>query len=362
MMLARLDSAHDMQIRALREQYVSPSEGEDVIRKVIDVQLGTAPLRLLNTATGLLCDREAQISTFKTSAEYNELLFSLTMKHTHIRMERITEVVAAYFRCVMLSHRWEGTEPLLHDIKDKVVYEIKEAGGLVKLQSFCNIAHEAKYHWAWMDSCCIDQTNNVELQSSLDSMFAWYHDSALTAVYLSDVPPSSTSGALAKSAWNTRGWTVPEFLAPKTIRFYQQDWSPYLDDHSLNHKESVEIMHELEGATGIDARTLVSFQPGMRDAREKLQWASARVTTRPEDIAYSLFGIFGVRLPIHYGENKQNALGRLPAGDCGSVRRHHRPRLGRTTILRSTVVFRLTFRHTQLRHAPSHLCLKMKFR
>ncbi|KAG1726863.1 uncharacterized protein EDB91DRAFT_1350428 [Suillus paluster] len=311
MMLAKLDSAHDVKIRTLREQYLSPSEGEGVIRKVIDVQLNTAPLRLLNTATGLLCDREAQISAFKTSAEYNELLLSLTMKHPDIRMERITEVVATYFRCVMLSHRWEGTEPLLHDIKDKVVYEMTGAGSLVKLQSFCKIARKAEYHWAWVDSCCIDQHNNVEVQKSLNSMFGWYHDSALTAVYLSDVSPSSSSGALAKSAWNTRGWTVPEFLAPKVIRFYQQDWTPYLDDSSHNHKESIKIMHELQDATGIDARTLVAFQPGMRDAREKLQWVSMRITTVPEDIAYSLFGIFGVQLPILYGENKQNALGRL---------------------------------------------------
>ncbi|KAG0705284.1 hypothetical protein DFH29DRAFT_1077689 [Suillus ampliporus] len=311
MMLATLDSAHNMQIRTLREQYVSPSEGEGVIRKVIDIQLNTAPLRLLNTATGCLCDREAQISAFKKSAEYNELLLSLIVKNSDIRMERIAEVVAAYFRCVMLSHRWEGTEPLLHDIKDKVVYEMTAAGGLAKLQSFCEIARKAGYHWAWVDSCCIDQHNNVEVQKSLNSMFGWYRDSALTAIYLSDVSPSSSSGALAKSAWNTRGWTVPEFLAPNVIRFYQQDWTPYLNDSSPNHKESVKIMRELQDATGINARTLVAFQPGMRDAREKLQWVSMRVTTVPEDIAYSLFGIFGVQLPILYGENEQNALGRL---------------------------------------------------
>ncbi|KAG0693951.1 hypothetical protein DFH29DRAFT_1073075 [Suillus ampliporus] len=285
MMLSKLDSAPSMQIRKLHEQYLSKSDAECAIRKVIHVQLDAAPLRLLSTTTGLLCNREAQISAFQTSTEYKELLLS-TMK-------------------------WEGTEPLLHDIKDKVVYELKGAGGLVKLQSFCEVARKAEYHWVWVDSCCIDQTNNVEVQTSLDSMFAWYRDSALTAVYLSDVPPSSTSGALAKSAWNTRGWTVPEFLAPKVIRFYQQDWTPYLDDESPNHKKSVNIMDELEGATGIDARALAAFQPGMRDAREKLQWVCARVTTRPEDIAYSLFGIFGVQLPIHYGENKQNALGRL---------------------------------------------------
>ncbi|KAG2336497.1 hypothetical protein BDR05DRAFT_971015, partial [Suillus weaverae] len=208
-------------------------------------------------------------------------------------------------------HRWEEKEPLLHDIQDKVVDELNPVGGIVKLQSFCKTARAAGYRWGWIDTCCIDQANNVELQKSLNSMFVWYHTSALTMVYLSDVPPSSKPGALARSAWNTRGWTVPEFLAPKVIRFYQNDWTPYLDDHSPNHKESIAIMQELEERTGIDGQTLVAFSPGMINAREKLQWASTRVTTVEEDIAYSLFGIFGVQLPIMYGEKKQNALGRL---------------------------------------------------
>ncbi|KAG1818213.1 heterokaryon incompatibility protein-domain-containing protein [Suillus subaureus] len=309
MMLAKLASTHSMQIRKLRDKSVSPSEAEGVIRKVINVQLDSAPLRLLNTNTGLLCDREAQISTFKTTTEYKQLLLSI-MKHADLPMERIADLVAMYFRYVMLSHRWGENEPLLHDIQDKIVYKLN-AAGVMKLQSFCKVARQAGFHWAWVDTCCIDQNNHVELQKSLNSAFAWYHRSALTVVYLSDVPSASKSGALAKSEWNTRGWTVPEFLASKTIRFYQQDWTLYLDNHSLNHKESMEIMHELEDATGIDARALVAFQPGMRDAREKLQWASSRVTTVPEDIAYSLFGIFGIQLPILYGENAQNALGRL---------------------------------------------------
>ncbi|KAG0708659.1 hypothetical protein DFH29DRAFT_427026 [Suillus ampliporus] len=310
MMLSKLDSAPNIHIRKLREQYLSPSDAERAIRKVIDVQLNNAPLRLLNTDTGLLCDRDAQISAFKKSKEYNELLWSI-MKHPDLAKERPREAVTTYFRWAMLSHRWEGTEPRLRDIKDKDVYELSGTGGLIKLQSFCEVACEAEYRWAWVDSCCIDQDNPVELQTSIDSMFAWYRHSSLTAVYLSDVPPSSTSGALAKSAWNTRGWTIPEFLAPKVIRFYQQDWTPYLGDESPNHKNSVMIMNELEVATGIDSRALAAFKPGMRDIREKLQWASKRFTTRPEDIAYSFFGILDVRLPIHYGENRQNALGRL---------------------------------------------------
>jgi len=100
-------------------------------------------------------------------------------------------------------------------------------------------------------------------------------------------------------------------LAPKVVLFYQKDWTLYLDDCSPNHKESAVIMRELEDATGINGRALIAFYPGMRGVRGKLQWASMRVTTLQEDIAYSLFGIFGVHLSPIYGENKQNALGRL---------------------------------------------------
>ncbi|KAG2359515.1 hypothetical protein BDR07DRAFT_1378631 [Suillus spraguei] len=310
-MLSKLENASDTQTEKFRQQYVNPSEAEVAIQDTIKAQLDNAPHRLLDTFTGRLCDRDAQISTFKSSTEYKELLSSSLLVHVDLRKERIKDVVATYFRCVTLSHRWEGKEPLLQDIKDKAVDELKAAGGITKLQSFCKTAHAAGYHWGWIDSCCIDQANNVELQTSLNSMFAWYQTSALTMVYLSDVPPSSKPGALARSAWNKRGWTVPELLAAKVIRFYQSDWTPYLDDHSPNHKQSVTIMRELEEATGIDAQTVVVFRPGMINPREKLQWASTRITTVEEDIAYSLFGIFGVQLPIIYGEKKQGALGRL---------------------------------------------------
>ncbi|KAG0703993.1 hypothetical protein DFH29DRAFT_404756 [Suillus ampliporus] len=291
MMLSKLNNAPDMRIRKLRQQYDSPSEVAGVIRKVIDAQLDTAPLRLVNIATGLLCDREEQ---------------------TNPPTERIiAEVVAKYFRYAMLSHRWEGKELLLEDIQDKVVYELGPIDGSMKLQSFCKTARDAGYHWAWSDTCCIKKNDPAELEISIKSMFDWYHHSALTIVYLSDVLPSSKSGALANSAWNTRGWTVQEFLAPKVILFYWKDWTLYLGDCTPNHKESDAIMRELESATGIDRRVVKAFRPGMPGAREKLQWASRRVTKLEEDIAYSLSGIFNVRLSVDYGERKQNALGRL---------------------------------------------------
>ncbi|OAX34764.1 hypothetical protein K503DRAFT_420176 [Rhizopogon vinicolor AM-OR11-026] len=309
-MLSKLNDSPDIQIRQLCQQYVSRSEAEGDVRRITDDYLENVPHRLINTSTGHLCDQQAQIHAFETSAGYKELVSSM-MKYGSLRSERIQNVVLMFFQYAMLSHRWEGQEPLLHDIQGKSVYELDPVDGIAKLKSFCKVARDAGYHWAWSDTCCIDKNSNIDVQKSVNSMFVWYRHSALTIIYLSDVLPSSKSGALAKSVWNSRGWTVQEFLAPKVVLFYQKDWTLYLDDRSPNHKECDVIMRELEAATGINAQALVDFRLERRGAREKLQWSAKRVTTFQEDIAYSLFGIFGVHLYLNYGENKQNALGRL---------------------------------------------------
>ena len=36
-----------------------------------------------------------------------------------------------------------------------------------------------------------------------------------------------------------------------------------------------------------------------------MSWASRRVTTRDEDIAYCLLGIFSVNMPLLYGEGEK---------------------------------------------------------
>src|SRR6267154_2949263 len=286
----------------LRQKHISPE-----IRRAIDTQMRNAPPRVLDTDTGRFCNREAQISAFTKSTEYMELSSS-----TDPRSERIKDVVVTYFGYAMLSHRWDPTEPLLEDIQGGSVFELNSVVVIVKLQWFCKRAHDAGCRWAWSDTCCIDKKNNVELQQSIISMFVWYRYSAVTIVYLSDVLPGSNSVTLADSAWNERGWTVGEFLAPNRVLFYQKDWTLYRNDRSPNHKQSDAIMQELGHATRIDSESLVRFRPGVRDARKKLQWVSMRVTTEPEDTAYSLFGIFGITtLNVIYGEQQQNALGRL---------------------------------------------------
>ncbi|KAI5989859.1 hypothetical protein EDC04DRAFT_2588175, partial [Pisolithus marmoratus] len=182
--------------------------------------------------------------------------------------------------------------------------------GLGKLQAFCAAACEHGYLWAWSDTCCIDKDSSAELQEAIGSMFGWYRRSALTIVHLSDVP---NTGSFGGSEWFRRGWTLQELLAPRTVLFYTQDWSLYRNLTCSNHKVDATVLEELERETGIQSRFLTDFSPGMDDARSRLQWASLRCTTRSEDIAYSLFGIFDLHLPVLYGESVEKALGRLLA-------------------------------------------------
>ncbi|KIO09072.1 hypothetical protein M404DRAFT_132088, partial [Pisolithus tinctorius Marx 270] len=216
--------------------------------------------------------------------------------------------VSEYFPYIMLSHHWGEGEPLLRDIKGRVIYDMPARGGFRKLQAFCAVACELDYLWAWSDTCRIDKHSSAEVQETIGSMFVWYRKSMLTIVYLSDI---SDTGSFGTSEWFRRGWTLQELLAPRTILFYTQNWTLYKNLTSSNHKMDATVLAELERTTRIESQFLTNFSPGMDDARSRLQWASMRCTTQPEDTAYSLFGIFNLHLPIPYGESAEDSLGRL---------------------------------------------------
>ncbi|KAG6328645.1 hypothetical protein ID866_10444 [Astraeus odoratus] len=284
------------------------SHFQQLLRDVVFETLEKAPPRMLNTRRGILCDKDAQLSSFEASQQYKKLLSGSSEPAE--QLEHIRATVADYFQYATLSHRWGKEEPLLREIEGKVIYDMPPTDGLVKLQSFCRTALQRGYLWAWSDTCCIDKVSSAELQEAIGTMFSWYWSSALTITYLPDV---TATGSLTDSVWLKRGWTLQELLAPRTLLFYTQDWSLYVDQDASNHKENDVILHELSMATGIASRYLTDFYPSMEEARTRLQWASTRRTTRPEDIAYSLFGIFKVHLPVLYGESKADAMGRLLA-------------------------------------------------
>ncbi|KAI5992113.1 hypothetical protein EDD15DRAFT_1031919 [Pisolithus albus] len=283
---------------------------EQVIRNTAFEILRTMPTRLLYTPTGILCNRDEQVSHFMKSGRYKRLVSQCKTYDRRQQMDRIHADISRHFQYVTLSHRWGEGEPSLRDIEGHTIYDMSIVGGFGKLQAFCRVALEWNYLWAWSDTCCIDKHSSAEVQETIGSMFAWYRQSALTIVYLSDVADTASLGS---SEWFGRGWTLQELLAPRSLIFYTENWSLYKNSPSSNHKTDVTVLAELERETRIDRRFLTSFSPGLDDARSRLQWASLRRTTRPEDIAYSLFGIFNIHLPVMYGESAENALSRLLA-------------------------------------------------
>ena len=132
---------------------------------------------------------------------------------------------------------------------------------------------------------------------------------------MEDVPPDihlphdeiggeESSSAFRDSRWITRGWTLQELIAPKRVYFYERYWSFIGEKASL-----IQILHSI---TLIDPKVL--GEPLMRRhccIAERMSWASRRETTRPEDEAYSLMGIFSVHMPLLYGEGGKRAFLRL---------------------------------------------------
>ena len=290
-------------------EYIKPTQTKAVIHMAIEDAIRDSPQVLIDTDSGRLLDKARQASSFKLQPIFQELVSSMT---TNIDHARIKHEVAQYYRYATFSHTWEDNEPLFEKVVHIVVYDLEESTTHDKLQMFCKIVRDAGYCWAWSDTCCINKANHFVLQESLVSMFKWYEGSAVTIVLLRGIRSPAKRGDLMKSIWNTRGWTFQEYHASKVVRFYTEDWKPYLDLDIPNHKESPEIISEMEEVTGVPARALMALRPGLDDIREKLRLASTRQTTRVEDAAYSLLGIFSMTLPVVYGEGDK-ALGRFLA-------------------------------------------------
>jgi hypothetical protein len=137
-------------------------------------------------------------------------------------------------------------------------------------------------------------------------MFHWYRRSRMCLVYLDDVLSSSSSleDQLSRSRWFTRAWTLQELLAPSACNFYDAIWT------RISSKS--DLIYHIAQVTNIDFNYL-NGRKNIHKASiaERLQWVSRRETTRPEDIAYSLLGIFDTIMPLLYGEGGLKAFQRL---------------------------------------------------
>ncbi|KAH7111829.1 heterokaryon incompatibility protein-domain-containing protein [Dendryphion nanum] len=215
----------------------------------------------------------------------------------------------------ILSHTWGNAEVSFADLSARQA-TTSSYEGHQKIGFTCAQARRAGLNYAWVDTCCIDKSSSSELSEAINSMFAWYKDSTCYYAYLSDVSIAEFEEQFSKSRWFTRGWTLQELLAPEEVIFYDRDWN------ELGTKS--ELADEISEITGIDKAAFYrhpdpySVDPDDTDVRlnifcvaKRMSWASRRETTRAEDMAYCLLGIFGINMSLLYGEGQERAFFRL---------------------------------------------------
>jgi hypothetical protein len=213
----------------------------------------------------------------------------------------------------ILSHTWgQGDEEVV--FKDLAEGKGKEKPGFQKLVFCAKQAEKDGLRFFWVDTCCIDKSSSAELSEAINSMFRWYHEAVKCYVYLSDVsvnsptqndiPPRQTwEKSFRNSRWFTRGWTLQELLAPRSVEFFSAD------GQRLGSKGA--LIQDIVKITKIPARALQGTPLNRFSISERMSWAERRITTREEDMAYSLQGIFNVFISPIYGELREHAFSRL---------------------------------------------------
>lgn len=195
----------------------------------------------------------------------------------------------------ILSHRWEKEEVTFKDMECGTA---KQKMGYTKLIKACAEARNRGHAHIWIDTCCIDKSSSAELSEAINSMFRWYQSATECLAYLFDVGQFLDLG---NSQWFLRGWTLQELIAPPRVRFYASNW--------ICIGEKSELAGWLEDITGIPSNVILDHSCiELESVATRMSWAAKRTTTRVEDRAYSLMGIFDVNMPLLYGEGPKAFL------------------------------------------------------
>jgi ankyrin repeat protein len=211
-------------------------------------------------------------------------------------IERFGDDIPPY---AILSHTWGSPD-------EEVSFQDMQTGlgeskqGYQKILFCGKEAADDGLDYFWVDTCCIDKTSSAELSEAINSMYMWYGAAEVCYAYLADV---TSLDSLPNSRWFTRGWTLQELIAPTEVEFFNEEWE------CLGTRS--ELSKFVQGCTGIPERVfLESTSLDSFSVAQKMSWAANRVTTRVEDRAYCLMGIFGINMPLIYGEG-ENAFIRL---------------------------------------------------
>jgi len=247
------------------------------------------------------------------------------MRLINARTFKLVECTGKIPPYAILSHTWGSEEVSFEDFRIRTRWAKR---GITKIEKACAQARRDGLEYLWVDTCCIVQSSSAELGEAINSMYKWYQRAEVCYAFLEDYsqneepismidsarsisssPSESLSSVtkqpdkkvsefeaskFARSRWFTRGWTLQELIAPRNVEFFDKDWSRAGDKKTLTY-----LIHCI---TGIDGYVLQGGQIQDVSVGQRMSWAAGRQTTRIEDIAYCLLGIFNVNMPLLYGE------------------------------------------------------------
>ncbi|KOS18747.1 Vegetative incompatibility protein HET-E-1 [Escovopsis weberi] len=208
----------------------------------------------------------------------------------------------------ILSHTWGNDEVTMEQMVAGTADT--KSDGYLKIKNVCKQAVTDGCEYAWIDTCCIDRKDSAELDRAINSMFDWYHRAEICYAHLADVRsiknPDEKGSEFRRSRWFRRGWTLQELLAPTKLDFYSHHWE-YIGPVTA-------LYDTIEGITGIESYYLqrasspYSFMFRNASVAARMSWAAMRDTSLPEDKAYSMLGIFDIKMPLMYGEGTKAFL------------------------------------------------------
>ncbi|EMT73151.1 Vegetative incompatibility protein HET-E-1 [Fusarium odoratissimum] len=188
------------------------------------------------------------------------------MRLLNVSTLQLKEFIGQVPPYAILSHTWTEEEVLYSDIGTPTS---SSKQGYPKLVGCCRKAAQDGFEWAWIDTCCIDKSSSAELSEAINSMYKWYQKAT-------------------------------ELIAPQIVELCSKEWTV------IGTKKS--LASSIESATGIPITVLRGSHPSSYNVAERMSWASARTTTREEDLAYCLLGLFDVNMPLLYGEGAKSFI------------------------------------------------------
>lgn len=209
----------------------------------------------------------------------------------------------------ILSHTWFDSQEFTYN--DLTTGAGRSKTGFEKVKFCSKQATQDGLQYFWIDTCCIDRSNNTELTTAINSMFRWYQNAKKCYVFLADVSipdfdtvnQSTWEIAFRQSRYWTRGWTLQELIAPTIVEFFSKEGRP------LGDKKKLEMLiHE---TTGIPVLALRGDPFSNFSVAERKNWAAERQTTEEEDIVYCILGLCEVSMAPIYGEGNNAALKRF---------------------------------------------------